>query len=72
MSFDNHDDDLALKSPKIAVNYDFEKSTTTRIQIQYCFGITATYPFLFCTVTSQTIHSSKDVIPTNRTATDSL
>ena len=38
MSFDHHDDDLALKSPKITVNYDFEKSTTTRIQIQYCFG----------------------------------
>ena len=38
MSFDHDDDDLALKSNKITVNYDFEKSTTKRIQIQYCFG----------------------------------
>ena len=38
MSFDHHDDDLALKLPKITVNYDFEKSPTTRIQIQYCSG----------------------------------
>ena len=27
MSFDYHVDDLALKSPKITVNWDFEEST---------------------------------------------
>ena len=77
MSFHHHLDDLALKSPKTTVNWDFEKSTLLSISSkperkdsnstllwlgdQY---ITARYPFLFCIVTSQTRHSGQDVMST--------
>ena len=95
MLFDHHVDDLALKSPKITVNCDFEKrallsisSKQERIQIQFCklcfimiekkillwlgdLHITATYPFLFCIVTSQTRYLGKDVMSTKHTAKDS-
>ena len=60
MSFDHHVDDLALKSPKTTVNWDFEKSTLLSMSskperkdpnsILLWLGdlyITATYPFLF-------------------------
>ena len=85
MSFDHHVDDLALKSPKITVNWDFEKSTLLSMSskperkdsnsILIWLGdlyITATYPFLCCIVTSQTKHSGKCVMSTKRTAKDSL
>ena len=85
ISFDHHDDDLALKLPKITVNCDFEKSTLLSISskperkdsnyILLWLGdlyITATHPFLFCFVSSQTRHSCKDVISIKRTAKDSL
>ena len=85
MSFDHHDDDLALKSPKITVNCDFEKSTLLRISskperkdsnsILLWLGdlyITATYPFLFFIVSSQTRYLGKDVISTKCTAKDYL
>ena len=81
MPFDHHVDDLVLKSPKITVNWDFEKSTLLSISskpkrkdsnsILLWLGdlyITATYPFLFCIFTSQTRNSVKDVMSTKRTA----
>ena len=65
MSVDHRVDYLAVKSPKITVNCDFEKSALLNISskperkdsnsILLCLGnlyITATYPFLFCIVTS--------------------
>ena len=62
MSFDHHLDDLTLKSPKITVNCDFEKSTLLlsisskperKDSNSILFWlvdlyVTATYPFLFC------------------------
>ena len=67
MSFDHHVDDLTLMSPEIPINWDFEKSMLLSVSskperkdsnlILLWLGhlyITATYPFLFCIVTSQT------------------
>ena len=81
MSFDQHDDDPALKSPKITVNCGFEKSTLLSISskperkdsnsILLWLGdlyITAAYPFLFCVVATQTKYSGKDVMSSKHTA----
>ena len=86
MSFDYHVHDLALKSPKITVNWDFEKRTLLLSMsskperkdsnsVLLWLGdlyVTAAYPFLFCIVTSQTRHSGKYVMSTKSTAKGSL
>ena len=85
MSFNHHVDYLDFKSPKITVNWDFEKSMLLSISSEperkdsnsillwlEDLYITATYPFLFCIITSQTRHSGKDVMSTKHTAKDSL
>ena len=74
MSFDHHFDDLQLKSPKITVNYDFEKSTLLSISLNpetkdsnsilLWLGdlyITTTYP----------LFRIEDVMSTKRTSKDS-
>ena len=82
MSSDHHAGDLALRSPKTTVNFDFEQSallskssksdkkdsnTLTRRSIH-----NSNISCLFYNVTSQTRHSVKDVMFTMRTAKDSL
>ena len=74
-----------MASHKITVNCDFEKSMQLSVSskterkdsnsILLWLGelyITATYPFLFCIVTSQTRHSGKNLMPTKSTAKDAL
>ena len=69
MSSDHHSSDLALKSPKMIVNWDFEqiillsksskpdkKDSNSEVLWLGDLYTTATYPFLFCIVTSQTRH----------------
>ena len=84
MSFGHHVDDLALKSAKITVNWDFKKSILLSISSeperkdsnlillwQGDLCITGTYLFLFCIFTSKTRHSGKDVMSTKHTPKDS-
>ena len=67
MSSEHYAGDLALRSPKTAVNWDFEQSALLSnsskpdkkdSNSEVCWlgdlYTTATYPFLFCNVTSQT------------------
>ena len=85
MSSDHHSGDLALKSSKMIVTWDFEQSMLLRkfskpdkkdsnSEVLWLGDLytTATYPFLFCIATSQTRHSVKDVMFTTRTAKESL
>ena len=85
MSSDHHSGDLALTSPKMIVNWDFEQSMLlsksskpekkdSNSEVLWLGDLctTPTYPFLFCIVTSQTRHSVKDVMFTTRTSKDSL
>ena len=84
MSSDHHAGDLALRSPKMTVNWDFEQSVLlsnsskpdkkdSNLEVLWLGDLytTATYHFLFCIVTSQTRHSVKDVMFTMRTGKDS-
>ena len=72
MSSDHHFGDLALRSPKTTRNWDFEQSSLlsksskpekndSNSEVLWLGDLyrTATYPFLFCIVTSQTRHSVK-------------
>ena len=85
MSSDQHAGDLALRSPKTTVNWDFEqrallskfskpnkKDSNSEVLWLGDLYTTATYPFLLYIVTSQTRHSVKDVMFTIRTTNDSL
>ena len=85
MSIDDHVDNLALKSTKITVNSNFQKSTLLGISskperkdsnlILLWLGdlyITATYHLLFCVGISQTRHSGRDMISTKCIAKDAL
>ena len=81
MSFDHHVDNLALKSPKITVNCDFEKSMLLSISSKFNSDsillylgelyITVRYPFLLCIFTSQIRDSIKDAMSTGCTAKNS-
>ena len=81
MSSDHHSGDLALKSPKMIVNWDFEqiillsksskpdkKDSNSEVLWLGDLYTTATYLFLFCIVTSQTRHLVKNVMLNTRTA----
>ena len=59
MSLDHHSGDLALRLPKMIL---------PRIGDLGALYTTATYPLLFCFVTSETSFSAKDVMFTKRTA----
>ena len=85
LSFDHHVDNLALKSLKRKLNYDFEKSMLLSVSskperkdsnsILLWLGdlyITGKYQFLFSIITSQIRHPGKDMMSTKRTAKDSL
>ena len=85
LSLDHGAGDLAMRSPKTTVNWDFEQSASlsksskpdkidSNSEVLWLGDLytTATYPFLFCIVTSKTGHSVKDVMFTMHTAKDSL
>ena len=80
MSLDYHSVDLALKSPKIIVNWDFKQSMLLRkfskpdkkdsnSEVLWLGDLckTATYPFLLLLCNLQTWHSVKDVMFTTWT-----
>ena len=80
MSSNHHASDLALRSPKMIMNWDFEQSVLLSKSFQPDkkdsnseepwlgdLNTIAKYPFLFCIVTSQTRHSVKGVILTMHT-----
>ena len=82
MPLDHHSGDLALRSPKMIVNWDFKQSmllsksskqpdkkdSNSELLWPGDQYTAATYPFLFCIVTSQTRHSvNKDVMFTTCT-----
>ena len=79
ISSDYHSGDLTLKSPKMIINRDFEqsmllnksskpdkKNSNSEVLWLGHLYTTATYPFLFYIVTSQTRHSVKDFMFTTR------
>ena len=85
MSSDHHSGDLALRSPKMIVNWEFERSILLSksskpdkkdldSEMLWLGDLytAATYHFFIFIVTSQTKHSVKDVMFTTYTAKDSL
>ena len=85
MSSDHDASDLALRSPKMMVNWGFEQSILlsksskpdkkySNLEVLWLGDLytTTTYPFLLRILTLQTKHSVKDVMFKMRTAKNSL